>query len=350
MTARAGIPDTFPKLLREHARLRGESPAIREKNLGIWQAWTWREVEQEARALACGLSAAGLRPGRHLAVIGANRPRLYCALAAAQSLGAIPVPFYEDAPAQEMIYVFQNAEIEFAIVEDQEQVDKLLEILPDCPHLKRIYYDDPRGLRHYAQPELASYESLRDAGRAWDAAHAGFFDESVAGTKPGDTAIMMYTSGTTGHAKGVVLSHENLIESSRAYSELEHLTDREEGPRVPAHGVDRAERLFVRPVDVRRIPHQLPRIRRHGDHRHARDRPDVLLRAAARARGAPHAGHDPHGRRVVAQAAPVPLLHGPRPPRRRAHPRREARVRRRSHPLCRSAAWSCTGRCAIRSA
>ncbi len=220
--------DTFPKLLLHHARERGGRPAIREKDLGIWQAWTWRDVEQDVRALACGLAAAGLERGRHLAVIGANRPRLYCALTAAQSLGAIPVPFYEDAPAQEMIYVFQNAEIEFAIVEDQEQADKLFEILPQCPHLKRIYYDDPRGLRHYRQPELASYESLRDAGRAWAKDHASFFDDEVGKARGADSAIMMYTSGTTGHAKGVVLSHDNLIESSRAYQQLESLTDEEE--------------------------------------------------------------------------------------------------------------------------
>src|SRR5258705_9699070 len=172
MTAQAGTSDTFPKLLLEHARVRGASPAIREKDLGIWQTWSWAAIEQEVRALACGLAAAGLKPGRHLAVIGANRPRLYCALTAAQSLGAIPVPFYEDAPAQEMIFVFQNAEIEFAIVEDQEQADKLFEILPECPQLKHIYYDEPRGLRHYRQPQLASYESLRDAGRARAKDHA----------------------------------------------------------------------------------------------------------------------------------------------------------------------------------
>ena len=228
MAVQDGTLDTFPKLLLHHARVRGERPAIREKDLGIWQTWTWRTVEQEVRALACGLAAAGLCRGRHLAVIGANRPRLYCALTAAQSLGAIPVPFYEDAPAQEMIYVFQNAEIEFAIVEDQEQADKLFEILTQCPHLKRIYYDDPRGLRHYRQPELASYESLRDAGRAWAKDHASFFEDEIAEARGDDTAIMMYTSGTTGHAKGVVLSHDNLIESSRAYAQLESLGDEEE--------------------------------------------------------------------------------------------------------------------------
>ena len=228
MTVQAGTPDTFPKLLLHHARVRGGKPAIREKNLGIWQGWTWSQVRDEVEWLAGGLAAAGLRRGDHIAVIGANRPRLYWTLTAAQALGAIPVPFYEDAVAREMVYVFQDAQIAFAVVEDQEQADKLLEILPQCPQLKRIWYDDPRGLRHYAQESLASYESLREAGREYARAHPEFFGSEIARGAPEDTAIMLYTSGTTGHPKGVVLSNRNLIEASRAYAELEGLTDREE--------------------------------------------------------------------------------------------------------------------------
>src|SRR5258706_5100300 len=224
-----GTPDTFPKLLLHHAKVRGDRPAIREKDLGIWQSWTWAEVRHEIELLACGLAQAGLRRGAHVAVIGANRPRLYWTITAAQALGAIPVPFYEDAPAPEMVYVFQNAEIEFAVVEDQEQADKLFEILPQCPRLKHIWYDEARGLRHYAQPELASYEALREAGRAFGRENPGFFEREALAARSENTAIMMYTSGTPRHAKGVVLSHDNLILSSRAYAELEGLRDDEEG-------------------------------------------------------------------------------------------------------------------------
>jgi long-chain acyl-CoA synthetase len=220
--------DTFPKLLLRHARERGARPAIREKDLGIWQTWTWREMRDEVEWLACGLAQAGVKRGDHVAVIGSNRPRLYWAMTAAQALGAIPVPFYEDAVAQEMTYVFQDAQIAYAVVEDQEQADKLFEILPECPALARIWYDDARGLKHYSQPQLASYESLREAGRAAAARDPRFFEARIGETAPSDPAIMMYTSGTTGHPKGVVLSHANLVESSRAYAELEGLRDDEE--------------------------------------------------------------------------------------------------------------------------
>ncbi len=228
MTEETGALDTFPRLLLHHARTRPLSPAIREKDLGIWQSWSWGAVRDEVEWIACGLAQAGLGRGAHVAVIGANRPRLYWTLTAAQVLGAIPVPFYEDAVAQEMVYVFQDAEIAFAVVEDQEQADKLLEILPQCPKLKHIWFCDPRGLRHYSQPELASFDSLRAAGMAYARSHPAFFAAEIAQGRGSDTAIMLYTSGTTGHAKGVVLSNDNLTSASRAYAELEGLTDVEE--------------------------------------------------------------------------------------------------------------------------
>jgi long-chain acyl-CoA synthetase len=226
--AAASGADTFPKLLLHHAATRGDRPAIREKDLGIWQAWTWSQVADEVRALACGLAAQGFKRGMNLAIIGENRPRLYWAVVAAQALGGVPVPLYQDAVAQEMAFVFENAEIAYAIVEDQEQVDKLLEIMPQCPQLRHIVFDDPRGLRHYAQPELMSFENLQALGRDFDRRNPEFFPAEVAKGGADDTAAMFYTSGTTGHPKGVILTHHNLISAGRAGAEMEGLSPDEE--------------------------------------------------------------------------------------------------------------------------
>jgi len=222
------VADTYPRLLLHHAEVRGGRAAMREKDLGIWQSWTWKQYAEEVRRLACGLAALGFRRGMNLAVIGDNRPRLYWAFAAAQTLGGVPVPLYQDSVAQEMLYVLDNAEIEFAIVEDQEQVDKLLELLPQCPRLKHIIYDDPRGLRNYSRPELIAYDALREKGEAFDRANPAFFMDEVNAGKTGDTCVILYTSGTTSKPKGVCLTHAGLIAAARGDIELDQFTERDE--------------------------------------------------------------------------------------------------------------------------
>jgi len=217
--------DTFPKLLEHHARVRPGLPAMREKDLGIWQTWTWHEFAEEVRALACGLAAKDFKRGDHLAIIGANRPRLYAAMCAAQALGGISVPLYQDAVAAEMAFPIRNADIAHAVAEDQEQVDKLLEILPGCPSLRHIFYDDSRGMRHYKQPQLSSYDQLLEIGRESWRRDPAFLQAEIAKGSAGDTASMFFTSGTTAQPKGVVLTHHALIDRAHAAAEMEGLGD-----------------------------------------------------------------------------------------------------------------------------
>jgi long-chain acyl-CoA synthetase len=157
--------DTFPKYLIYNAQRFADRPAIREKDLGIWQTWTWRQMKDEVFALANGLASIGFGRGDKLAIIGANRPRLYWGIAAAQSLGGIPVPIYADSVAVEMKYVLNHAEVSFVLAEDQEQVDKAIEIKPDCPSLKQVIFDDPRGLRDYDRTALHDFRDIQQAGR-----------------------------------------------------------------------------------------------------------------------------------------------------------------------------------------
>lgn len=220
--------DTFPALLLHHANVRADKPALREKDLGIWQTLSWAQVAREVRQTACGLAALGVRKNDHVAVVGENRPRLYMAMMAAQSLGAIPVPMYQDAVAQEMVYVLQDAGVRVVVVENQEQVDKMIEIHEQVPDLAHVVYDDPRGLRHYTDELLLSWESLQEKGQEYESANPDFYLETVNSLSADDPAAMFYTSGTTGKPKGVVLTHHALIDRARVIQRLENLTDKEE--------------------------------------------------------------------------------------------------------------------------
>jgi long-chain acyl-CoA synthetase len=214
--------------LLEHARQRPEAPALREKEYGIWQTLSWSQLAALVRQLAVGLAQAGLQRGQHLVVIGENRPRLYASMLAAQSLGAIPVPLYQDAVAAEFVFPINNAEIAFAVVEDQEQVDKLLEIRAQCPQLANIWFDDPRGLRNYSEPGLRSLDALLESGRQHEAALGPRVTAEIERTTPDDVAAMFFTSGTTGNPKGVVHSHHTLIDRAQAGARFDKLTSGEE--------------------------------------------------------------------------------------------------------------------------
>ena len=220
--------DTFPRLLLRQAEIRPDRPAMREKDLGIWQTWTWAQALEEVRALACGLAAQGFRRGDRLAVIGDNRPRLYWSMMAAQVLGGVPVPLYQDAVAAELAFVLQDADIGFAVAEDQEQVDKLLENVPRCPKLKHIYFEDARGLRHYAQEQLTSLDALQALGRDFASRNPEFFAAEIGKGGPDDDAVILYTSGTTGNPKGVAQTHAALIATARVLVAFDGFSDQDE--------------------------------------------------------------------------------------------------------------------------
>ena len=218
------VADTFPKLLRERVRTGGDRPAMREKRYGIWQTWTWKDYEGVIRRFAHGLSDLGFKRGDKLTIIGDNRPRLYAAMASAQCLGGIPVPAYQDSVAGEIQYLVEHSGAHFIVAEDQEQVDKALEIREQCPFVQAIIYDNPRGLRDYDPELVLSFEALEERGRQLAERDPGFLDQAIDEGSGADTAVILYTSGTTGTPKGVVLSHENLLVTSRNAAEFDRIT------------------------------------------------------------------------------------------------------------------------------
>ena len=214
---------TLPRLLRRNAEQMAGRPAIREKHHGIWQTLSWAQYWEEVRDFALGLAAHGFRRGDKLAVIGDNRPSLYWAQLAAQCLGGTAVPMYQDSIASELVFVLNHAEVSVVVAEDQEQVDKILSLRAELPHLELVVYDDPKGLRHYSSGGLQSFADMQAAGREFGAANPGYVEAEIDSGDPDDLALLTYTSGTTGRPKGVMLSHANLLSSAQGFIAAEDI-------------------------------------------------------------------------------------------------------------------------------
>ncbi|WP_102870870.1 AMP-binding protein [Phaeobacter inhibens] len=215
---------SLPALLERNAAQIGDRQAYREKEFGIWQCWTWSETQKEIEALALGLINLGVNEGDFIAIIGRNRPSLYWAMVAAQSVGAVPVPLYQDAVAEEMAYVLGHCGARFVIAGDQEQVDKVIEVQEELSNLEQIIYLDPRGMRKYDHHALHEYAHVQDQGRAARGEWTPDLEARKAKLTYDSTCVMLYTSGTTGKPKGVVLSNRNVIESAKNSAEFDKLT------------------------------------------------------------------------------------------------------------------------------
>ena len=222
--------DTFPKLLLDNARIRGDRPAMREKEFGIWRTWTWADVKDEVMRFALGLQALGFEKGDAIAIIGGNKPRLYWTFMAAQSLEGIPVPVYADAIADELAYVLAHAEVRFAVCQDQEQVDKCLTAQDALPRLERVIYDETRGLRDYDHTRLNAFTDVQAIGDKLlaVAGTAARWEARVAAASGDDPSTILYTSGTTGQSKGVVLRAAGAVQAARDTAAFDHLGERDE--------------------------------------------------------------------------------------------------------------------------
>ena len=216
--------DTFPSLFLQQSQSRSSEPAIRFKRYGLWRTWTWGDVGQNVREIACGLASKGIKPGDKIAIVGNNIPQLYMSMVAAQCLGAVPVPIHPDSHAEELVAFLNNCEASFAIVQDQQQVDALYEIKERCELFNEMIYTDGRGMQEYTSSRLHSLDAIQDAGKKFAADHPSFFEDVTANVTPESDAFIIYTSGTSGKVRGAVHMQSSLISTGRVFADQEKIT------------------------------------------------------------------------------------------------------------------------------
>jgi long-chain acyl-CoA synthetase len=225
----AASADTFPKILLENTRkFGGSKAAIREKDYGIWQSYTWQDYHDHVKDFALGLASLGFKRGDKLAIIGDNRPQLYFGMAAAQSLGGVPVPLYQDAIEKELEFILEHSEAKFALAEDQEQSDKLLSLKQKIPNIEYIIFNDPKGMRNYTEEFLMAFEHVEGLGRKFGDENPKYFEDKISKGTADDLAVIAYTSGTTGNPKGVLLPYRAVVDAAKCFVEFEGLTADEE--------------------------------------------------------------------------------------------------------------------------
>jgi len=221
--------DTFPKILLENVRKFGANKtAIREKDYGIWQSYSWRDYHDHVRDFALGLASLGFKRGDKLAIIGDNRPQLYWGMAASQSLGGVPIALYQDAIERELEFILAHSEARVVLAEDQEQSDKMLSLKQKIPNIEYIIYNDPKGMRNYSEPFLMNFDHVQKLGRKFGAANSAYFENEISRGTAEDLALICYTSGTTGNPKGVLLSYRAVVGAARSFVEFEGLSENEE--------------------------------------------------------------------------------------------------------------------------
>jgi len=214
--------DTLPKLLKRNFETWGEKKvALRHKELGIWQEFTWRDYYENVKQFAAGLKCLGFSPGDKLCILGDNEPEWYWSELAAQALRGVAIGIFVDCVKDEVRYIADHSEAVVVVVRDQEQIDKMLQIRKDLPRLKRVIYWDSKGMWAYEDELIISFKDVQRLGDAFNDKHPSHFEKEIESTVGDDLAIICYTSGTTGLPKGAMVSHKNLITTVSQWLEVD---------------------------------------------------------------------------------------------------------------------------------